>query len=86
MFNALKKFFGIADKEIWTHDRKELLRVTPGTKIIDNGGITAGWPATVWTKLSDDNWRNDNDPTIVNDSYFQMPILVVDVAPVLVSV
>lgn len=77
MLKALKKLFRIVPKEVWNYDSHELARVSIGTQIIDNGGITEGGPATVWTKQSDGNWKNANQPTIVSDRYFQMPFLVV---------
>lgn len=82
MLKAIKKFLGIKEKAIWNWDYHELARVAPGTRIIDNNGRTEGGPATEWTKQSDGNWKNDNQPTIVSDRYFLMPFLIVSEAPI----
>lgn len=70
MLKALKKFFN-RDATSWNHDYNELARLPFGAQIIDNGGVTAGWPAPRWTKQIDGRWRHNE--TTVDDSYFQMP-------------
>jgi hypothetical protein len=81
MLKAIKKFFGIQKESDWIDDRHELAQVPAGTVIIDNNGITEGWPATEWMKRADGDWENRGqmaEPIIVSDSYFQMPFLIVD--------
>ena len=88
MLKAIKKFFGNKDQFGWNSDRSALADVAVGAKIVDNGGITAGWPAVEWTKKSDGVWENGvigSEISTVNDDYFQMPFLIVEEAQVLVS-
>lgn len=89
MLKAIKRFFGNKDQFGWNSDRSALAEVPVGAKIIDNGGLTGGWASVEWMKNSDGTWANGvpgNEITNVNDDYFQMPFLVVDAAPVLVSI
>lgn len=75
MLKAIKKFFGIPEKTLWIHNRAELAQLPSGTRIIDNGGITEGWPAVEWMKNPTGYWSNG--ASIVSNDYFQMPFAVV---------
>lgn len=75
MLKAIRKFFGIQEKTVWVHNRNALADLPFGTRIIDNGGITEGWPCVEWTKSPAGVWSNG--ASIVSNDYFQMPFAVV---------
>lgn len=76
MLKAIKRFLKIEGKTVWIHNRNALAELPFGTRIIDNGGITEGWPAVQWVKSPAGVWSNGS--SIVSDAYFTMPFAVVE--------